>query len=66
MTLKYLVTLSIVCPELKDIKTNSRYFHVPIDSYVLKILDIKMTKAWSRMDKEDYLRCQEKFTACIA
>lgn len=61
MTLKYLITLTIVCPTLKDIETNCKWFHVPIDGYVLKAINLKLPQSWSRMDKDNYFKCQDVF-----
>jgi hypothetical protein len=61
MTLKYLITLTIVCADLDDIMTNHKWFHVPIDGYILKGLNIKPIKAWSKIDKDAYLGYQGEF-----
>jgi hypothetical protein len=60
MTLKYLLTLSIISPTLADVEINYQHFHVPIDKYILIYLGLNPF-SWSRIGKEQYLSYQEIF-----
>jgi hypothetical protein len=60
MTVKYLLTVSVISDELKEIENNLQWFHVPIDSYIIEWLKEKPI-SWSKMDKNQYDRYQEAF-----
>jgi hypothetical protein len=58
MTLKYLFALG---DRVNGVSENYRYFHIPVDNIILKKLDFKFKKTWSRIDDyEDYLNFQIK------
>jgi len=60
MTLKYLITLSVISSALSDFERNFEHFHVPIDKYIL--IDLGLNPySWSRIDKEQYLLYQARF-----
>lgn len=58
MTLKYWLLLGE--EKIKGIEKNAKYFHIPIDSYVLKgMFNEKNPKAWSKIDNyETYMNYQ--------
>lgn len=60
MTLKYWLLFGE--KRIKGIEKNSKYFHIPIDSYVQKgMFEEKYPKAWSKIDNyETYFNYQER------
>jgi len=60
MTLKYWLLFGE--KRINNIEKNAKFFHIPIDNFVLKeMLEEKSPGPWSKIDKyKDYFRYQEK------